>query len=88
MTVVQRPSGINVGVLNPGTTVYIKGSETVDGSFRITLDEDETSIRIEERVAGVWVLTQLELQTSNWVVDDNTGQFVLDDVTGNLVLEG
>ena len=88
MPQIQRPSGINVGILNPGTTVYIKGSETVDGSFRITLDEDETSIRIEERVAGVWVLTQLELNTSNWVVDDNLGEFVLDDNTGNLVLEG
>ena len=88
MPVVHRPSGVNVAVLNPGTTVYVKGSETVDGSFRITLDENKTTIRIEERVAGVWVLTQLELQTGNWVVDDTLGEFVLDDDTGDLVLEG
>lgn len=88
MEQVQRPSGVNVGVLNPGITVYIKGSETVDGSFRITLDVNETTIRIEERVSGVWVLTSLELTTSNWIVDDIKGEFVLDDNTGDLVLEG
>lgn len=88
MTQIQRPSGVNVGVLNPGTTVYIKGDDNTDGSFRITLDENETSIRIEERVSGVWILTSLELTTSNWLVDDIEGEFVLDDITGNLVLEG
>jgi len=88
MVQIQRPSGVNVGVLNPGTTVYVKGDADTDGSFRLTLDTDQTSIRIEELVSGVWVLTQLELKTSNWLVDDTKGEFVLDNDTGDLVLEG
>lgn len=85
---IQRPSGVNVGVFNPGTTVYIKGDDVTDGSFRVTLDVDEESIRIETRVSGVWILASLELTTSNWIVDDIKGEFVLDNDTGDLVLEG
>lgn len=88
MAQIQRPSGVNVAVFNPGTTVYIKGSEFVDGSFRVTLDDGETLVRIEQRVAGVWVLASIEITTSNWIVDDTLGEFVLDDTTGDLVLEG
>ena len=87
MVEIQRPSGVNVGVFNPGNTVYIKGNENTDGSFRVTLDDDEELVRIEKRVAGVWVLASLELTTENWLVDDALGEFVLDE-NGDLILEG
>lgn len=85
---IQRPSGINVGVNNPGTTVYIKGSEFVDGSFRHTLNAAEEVVQVQERVAGVWVKAPIEFSISSWIIDGITGQIVINDLTGELVLEG
>ena len=58
---VQRPSGVNVGVNNPGTVVYIKGNEATDGSIRLlyTLGDDLT--RIERRTSGVWNITRFNI---------------------------
>ena len=57
----ERPSGVNVGVNNPGTVVYIKGNEATDGSIRLfyTLGDDLT--RIERRTSGVWNITRFNL---------------------------
>ena len=72
---------------NPTNTLYIKGSETVDGSFRITLDDNDQIVRMEERVSGEWVLADLQFKVSSWVIDDDLGEFVLDE-TGEIVFEG
>lgn len=54
MVETQRPSGVNVGVNNPGEIVYIQGNETTNGSFRVTLNVGNTAILFEERTAGTW----------------------------------
>ncbi len=63
---VQRPSGVNVGVSNPGRFIYIKGNETTDGSWRLSFTLGDINPQIEERVAGVWI--------GAWAI---TGNFVL-----------
>ena len=65
---IQRPPGINVGVNNPGTTVYIKGSEFVDGSQRIVYSEPNGPPQFEARILGIWV--------TSFVIDALAGQFV------------
>lgn len=84
---VQRPSGINVGVLNPGTSVYIQGSEFVDGSLRIRADSSGGFAVIEQRVAGTWERTDLQKTYRTHVVDDDRGQLVF-DANGEALFEG
>jgi len=55
MTVqIQQPPGVNVGVSNPGTIVYIKGNESTDGSIRLRLTTGDSEAHIEARASGVW----------------------------------
>ena len=75
-------------------TAYIKGNEFVDGSVRLTLDAATEKItRVECRVAGVWILSELLANlapdsVADWIVDDILGEFVLNDATGVPVQEG
>lgn len=83
------PAYDTVAVLNPFTTLYVKGSENVDGSVRFILDQTGMIVRVEKRVAGEWVLTHMETDGApdNWLVDDDLGEFVFDPL-GKLVIEG
>ena len=58
---IQRPPGPNVGVHNPGNIVYVKGSESVDGSIRIIYSDADDLTRVQKRTAGVWNITRLQL---------------------------
>ncbi len=84
---IQRPSGINVGVLNPGDTVYLQGSESIDGSLRLLADPSGLFAVIETRVAGLWTLADLQLSYLTHVFDSNLGQLVFDQ-NGEGVFEG
>lgn len=55
---IQIPGGVNVGVNNPGTTVYIKGNENTDGSIRTIYTIDDDLTRVEKRRSGVWGFTK------------------------------
>lgn len=83
MVQIQRPAGVNVGVNNPAETVYIKGTELLDGSFRVTLNGGNTLILFEERVAGVWV--SADIATSTVLT---TGQVPKADTDGTLIYGG
>ncbi len=62
MTVqIERPSGVNVGVNNPGTTLYIgninlgqPANDTTDGSIRLKFDDGDPTAHIALRANGVW----------------------------------
>lgn len=55
---VTRPSGVNVGVFNPGEAVYLKGREDLDGSLRVVPDiTDGTKFQFEVRAGGAWNTT-------------------------------
>ena len=56
MADIQRPSGVNVGVNNPGITVYIKGNESTDGSLRLNVvpNGGSTVTEIQRRINGIW----------------------------------
>lgn len=71
------------------STVYVKGTESIDGSVRFILDQTGAIIRAERRVLGVWVLTIVETSgaSPNWLVDDDLGEFILDPI-GDIVIEG
>ena len=84
---IQRPSGINVGVLNPGDTVYITGTEDVDGSLRLIADASGLFAVIETRVSGTWVLADLQKSYATHILDNNLGELVFDE-TGEAVFEG
>ncbi len=77
----------DVTVNNPLGVVYVCGNETTDGSYRFVCDESRMVIRAEKRVAGVWVIADMEHQISTWVIDDILGEIVLDE-NGLLVLQG
>ena len=79
----QRPSGVNVGVNNPGEIIYIKGNETTDGSFRVTLNGANTLILFEERVGGTWVGADIGVDTNL-----TEGQVPKADATGILEYGG
>lgn len=85
---IQRPTNPDISVRNPRDTVYIKGDEFTDGSFRFIIDLDQDEVHIEERISGVWVLTTMTQTASSWLVDDNLGEFVLEDATGEVVTFG
>lgn len=84
---IQRPPGVNVGVNNPGTTVYFKGNETTDGSLRIVADDTGLFGVMETRVSGVWVLADLQKSYSTHVLDDTLGELVFDQ-NAEAVFEG
>lgn len=56
MVNISRPSGVNVGINNPGTTVYIKGNESIDGSLRYQVVPNGSIgvTEIQERKSGLW----------------------------------
>jgi len=83
---IQRPSGVNVGVNNPGTTVYIQGRENLDGSVRLITDEDG-NILAEIRVSGVWSPTDMQFSYSSHVIDDTLAELVFDQ-NGEAVFQG
>jgi len=56
---VTRPSGVNVGVFNPATEVYITGNETTDGGIRFQFTSPDQFAHIELRTNGVWSDTGL-----------------------------
>lgn len=61
MVNIQRPSGVNVGVNNPGKTVYIgninadtPANENTDGTIRLIFTVGDSSAHIELRANGVF----------------------------------
>lgn len=58
---ISRPSGVNVGVNNPGVIVYIKGNAFTDGSIRFILKDGDSEATLEERVDGIFSPTGLIL---------------------------
>ncbi len=84
---IQRPSGVNVGVNNPGDTIYIKGNESTDGSLRIIADASGAFGVMEQRVSGIWVIADLQTSLATHVIDDILGELVLDQF-GEAVFEG
>ncbi len=84
---IQRPSGVNVGVNNPGDTVYIKGNEFTDGSLRQIADASGTFGVTETRISGVWVIADMQTSLATHVIDDTLGELVLDQ-TGEAVFQG
>lgn len=93
MSRVDRPAGVNVGVFNPGDTVYVKGNESTDGSirFQIILIDDEDVTEIQERIAGVWQIASLitqdpptlhDRQAAFSVSDQTTSSATFVDITG------
>lgn len=57
MPEIQRPSGVNVGVNNPGSTLYVRGNETKNLSMRFN-ETSSTSVvaRFESMENDVWNL--------------------------------
>jgi len=62
---VHRPSGVNVGVNNPGEIVYLKGNESTDGSIRLIFTAGDPSSHIESRANGVWNDTGFRFSSSS-----------------------
>jgi len=58
---VQTPQGVNVGVHNPGETVYIKGNANTDGSIRLVTSERGEVASLEIRTSGIFRSTGLNL---------------------------
>lgn len=58
--IVSRPNTLDVTRTNPRDVLYISGDANTDGSFRITLNAAGETIRLEERVSGIWVLAPLD----------------------------
>lgn len=75
--IVQRPPGVNVGVNNPGTTVYIQGNDTTDGSLRFTTDGNG-NILAEERILGVWTPADIQFSYASHIIDGALGEIVFD----------
>lgn len=66
---ISRPSGVNVGVNNPGEIVYIKGNAFTDGSIRLNLKPGDTDITLEQRESGVFNPTGLRLSANTLFLD-------------------
>lgn len=62
---IQRPSGVNVGVNNPGVTVYITGNDNTDGSIRFMFAQGDPTAHLESRANGVWNDSGLRLSSSS-----------------------
>jgi len=67
--IVQRPSGVNVGVNNPGDTVYLVGNEFTDGSIKYVLEPGDTEVTLEKRADGVFNPTGLRLAANTLFLD-------------------
>lgn len=61
----QRPSGVNVGVFNPGEIVYVNGNEVTDGSIRLIVDDTAENVEFQLREAGVWNVTGIQIAASS-----------------------
>lgn len=55
---------LDATINNPSSTLYIKGSEFVDGSIRFLFTEGDPTAHIESRTNGVWNDTGLRLSSS------------------------
>lgn len=62
---VQRSGSTNLARSNPFNTLYIKGSEGVDGSIRLIFVEGDMVAHIEERADGVWNDTGFRFESSS-----------------------
>lgn len=70
MTVqIQQPPGVNVGVSNPGTIVYIKGNESTDGSIRDILLPGDTVATRQLRANGVWNASSIRIGPGSLDID-------------------
>lgn len=58
---IHRPSGVNVGVNNPGDIVYVKGNESTDGSIRLIFSTGDDLTRVQKRTSGVWNITRFNV---------------------------
>ncbi len=65
---ILRPSGVNVGVRNPGNTVYIIGDANTDGSIRFMFTQGDPTAHLESRANGVWNDTGLRLASSSMLL--------------------
>ena len=54
-------AGDNVSITNPVGTIYVKGSEFVDGSIRLVPDAAGVNVEMQQRADGVWNETGLQL---------------------------
>lgn len=66
MVNIQKPSGVNVGVNNPGSIVYISGNEFTDGSLRYEIVQSNGAnvTEIQERIDGLWQPTSFKTGAS------------------------
>lgn len=69
MTETTRPSGVNVGVNNPGAIVYVKGNETTEESIRFILNPGDEEITLEQRLIGVWNPTKFRVSANTLFLD-------------------
>lgn len=83
MTEIQKPTGVNVGVHNPGEIIYIKGNESTDGSYRVILNGAGTLVLFETRAAGVWASADISVSTAL-----TEGQVPTADGEGILIYSG
>lgn len=70
MVDIQRPPGVNVGVNNPGTIVYVTGNESTDGSIRYEIVDFNGNpvAEIQERAGGVWSPASLKTGPNSVIV--------------------
>lgn len=61
----QRPSGTNVGVFNPGETVYVTGNDFTDGSIRLIVDDAAENVEFQFRASGVWNVTGIQIAAAS-----------------------
>ncbi len=81
--IVSTPGGgTDLSISNQRDTVYVKGSEFVDGSarFRAAPAAEPLEIFAEERILGEWTLAPLITWEPN--IDRNTAQVSVDRNTG------
>lgn len=65
MVDIQRPSGVNVGVRNPGDIVYIKGDAFTDGSIRFISSAVGQEATLEVRRSGIFRSAGLNLAAAS-----------------------
>lgn len=84
--VISRPSGVNVGVMNPGDTVYITGDANTDKSLRLhghVQPDGRMAVFVEEMRDGDDFLVEIKAQED--VTDDLLGAVIVDDNSGDVV---
>ena len=83
--VISRPSGVNVGVMNPGDTIYVKGDATTANSLRFHAHvkaDGLMAIFAEEMRDGADFLVDLQAQEG---LSDAGGDVIVDDNSGDIV---